>query len=71
LSSLAKSASGKLKSDINKMASYFKLLGSEGSAVNVGKYLQSHPSALKDYSSAARTSRPDHPVRYDYVVTVL
>jgi hypothetical protein len=53
LSNLAKSASGKLKSDINKMAGYFKLIGSQGSALNSEKYLQSHPSSVKDYSSAA------------------
>jgi len=52
LSNLAKSASGKLKSDINKMAGYFKSIGSQGSAINAGLYLRSHPSAVKDYSSA-------------------
>jgi hypothetical protein len=52
LSNLAKSASGKLKSDINKMAGYFKSIGSQGSAINAGLYLRSHPSAVKNYSSA-------------------
>ena len=52
LSNLAKSASGKLKSDINKMAGYFKLIGNQGSALNAEKYLQSHPSSVKAYTSA-------------------
>ncbi len=54
LSNLAKSASGKLKSDINKMAGYFTLVGNQGNAVNAGKYLRSHPTAVKDYSSAVQ-----------------
>ena len=54
LSNLAKSASGKLKSDVNTMASYFKLIGSQGNALNAEKYLQSHPSSLKNYSSAVK-----------------
>jgi len=54
LSSLAKAGSGKLKSDINKMAGYFKLIASQGGSINAAKFLQSHPSSLKDYSSAVK-----------------
>ena len=36
------------------MAGYFKVIGSQGNALNAQKYLQSHPSSLKDYTSAVK-----------------
>jgi len=53
LSNLAKSASGKLKSDLKTMASFFKSLGSVNSAPAAAKFYGTKGSALKKYTAAA------------------
>jgi hypothetical protein len=53
LSDLAKLASGKLKSDINTMASYFSAVASQPNSRSVGKFLASHQKLVAGYSKAA------------------
>jgi hypothetical protein len=53
LSELAKLASGKLRSDINKMASYFTAVTSQRNPLGVGKFLASHQKLSADYAKAA------------------